>query len=98
MVDYNEKILQRLVNDMHLPESQAILLREDILALDGDLKTIFDKWLEDITCTANYEAHGFSIFILMKKYKMTFPAALLTLDWIIKEPEIAIKAIKASFF
>ena len=61
------------------------------------MKTIFDKWLEDADGTEDYEAHGFSLSGMMEKYKMTFPAALLTMDWIIKEPEIAIKAIKASF-
>ena len=45
--------------------------------------------LDDAECKTDFEAHGYSITSLMEKRRMTYPAALLTIDWLLKEPEKA---------
>jgi hypothetical protein len=54
---------------------------------------LLEKWVnqedeQDIT------VDGFSLLSLKKQYKMSYPAALLSIDWLIKEPQIASQAIK----
>ena len=36
---------------------------------------------------------GFKLSELNQKFDMTYPAALLTIDWLIKEPERAMRSI-----
>ena len=98
MHNYEQKILMRLRDEMGISEEKAHVLYGDILALDDKLKLIFDKWLENPKCVDDYEARGFSIKGMMEKYKLTFVSAILTMDWIEKEPDVAVKAIKSRFF
>ena len=41
-----------------------------------------------------YAVEGFSILEFMSLYNMAYPAALLTIDWLIKDPQTATTAIK----
>ena len=42
---------------------------------------------------SDYAAEGFTLLELKQKFEMTYPAALLTIDWLLKEPDMAKKAI-----
>lgn len=57
------------------------------------LKEALDKWIADETET-DFEAEGYTILGLKQKFEMTYPAALLSIDWIIKDPKVAIECIK----
>ena len=41
----------------------------------------------------NYEVGEFSLKKLQEERRMNYPAALLTLDWLIKEPEAALRSL-----
>lgn len=41
----------------------------------------------------DFESHGLSIKGLMSKYGLKYPAALLSMDWVERDPETAVKAI-----
>ena len=42
---------------------------------------------------SDYHVVGFSLLELKRKFDMTYPAALLTMDWLIKDSENAIRSI-----
>ena len=50
-------------------------------------------WIEKGICK-NFVSEGYSITDFMEKRKMKYPAALLTMDWLIKEPERAKESLK----
>ena len=51
------------------------------------------NWMKDETET-EFMAEGFTILGLKQQYDMTYPAALLSIDWILKDPDNAVKCIK----
>lgn len=73
-------------------KKQAPLVAEELSHLDARLDALLKAWVEDDK-EADFEAEGYSIRDFTGKYKMTYPAALLTIDWLIKEPAMAKEAI-----
>ena len=84
-------ILDRLQSQGYNPPAANIVANE-LVNVSPILQSCVNKWLngEDV----DHECHGYSINSLMKLRHMTYPAALLTIDWLIKEPEQAIKSIE----
>lgn len=74
-------------------EKQASRLAEELSNIDERLKTALEKWLKDGTET-DYSAESFSIIGLKQQYEMTYPAALLSIDWVLKDSDNAVKCIK----
>ena len=75
------------------PQKQAISIASDLQAIDPALQNGLQSWLADQTET-DYLIEGFKLSDLKQKFDMTYPAALLTVDWLIKEPELAKKSIQ----
>ena len=74
-------------------EKTAIIVAENLLAIDDCLVDILNNWIKYETET-DFIAEGFSLLSIKEKFDMTYPAALLTMDWLLKEPSIAKKAIQ----
>lgn len=74
-------------------EKQALSVANDLSQIDEKLKPALDHWMHD-GLEEDYFAEGISLIDLMKQFEMTYPAALLSVDWIIKEPVSALEAIK----
>lgn len=74
------------------PEKKALSVASDLLKIDASLVDALQRWLftEEET---DFQIEGFVLSELKHKFDMTYPAALLTMDWLIKEPEQAIKSI-----
>ena len=83
-------IMQR----MNCDEKQAEKLEKKLSAVDPILKPILNNWLENGIEENDQVFNSFSINTLMKEHSLTFTGALLTLDWLLREPELATKAIK----
>lgn len=70
----------------------AKIVADELLKVSLSLKPYLKGWLNgkenDYTCC------GYSIIGLMNTRRMTYPAALLTIDWILKEPDLALEALK----
>lgn len=73
-------------------EKQALVVTSELLRMDDSLQEGFRCWLASEKET-DYTVEGFKLSELKYKFDMTYPAALLTIDWLIKEPERAIKSI-----
>ena len=88
-----EEIIELLVQRGYM-ENNAKLVAEEILTLHPSLQPLWEHWVNDPTVCDDFEAEGFSIRFFMEKQRMAYPAALLSVDWILKEPEAAVKSIK----
>lgn len=87
------KAIQDILIERGCPEKQAILVASNLQTLDPSLKDGLQSWLADQT-EKDYFIEGFLLSELKRKFDMTYPAALLTMDWLIKEPELAKKSIQ----
>lgn len=88
-----EYVIQVLMENQYT-EQQANAVSNDILNLDEKLIPIFEKWASSGE-VQDFSSNGLSISELMKRFeKMKFPAVLLTMDWVVKEPNIALLAIE----
>lgn len=87
------KIINILEQRGYDPRS-AQLVAGELLLLSSPLNMFFEAWLSDESRKYDFESHGYSISSLMKDRQMTYPAALLTIDWLVKEPANALKSLK----
>lgn len=86
------KNISRILQDRGYSEKQSVRVAAELQYIDDNLKSHLNKWLVSEE-ESDYYAEGFSLLELKRKYDMTYPAALLTMDWLIKEPENAIRSI-----
>jgi len=87
-----EKIQQTLIGHNYSPRI-AEKVASELMLLEAPLVPLLESWIEKGEET-DYEASGYSVKGFMTSPGMKYPAALLTIDWILKEPEKAIAAIK----
>ena len=74
------------------PDKQAFSVANDLQEIDTTLQEALQRWLDQEEET-DFLIAGFKLSELMCKFDMTYPAAPLTMDWLIKEPELATKSI-----
>lgn len=70
----------------------AEVVSNEIVLLSEELVPLYKEWANE-KAELDYNVEGLSLLELKDAFNMTYPAALLTIDWLIKEPEVAIKAI-----
>ncbi len=90
-----EDIVNILVDRLGRSVGEAGRLNEELKSLDSKLTPLLQRWLDTNTGSDDTLYSGYSINSLRESFGMDFIAALLTLDWIIKEPEAAIPAIES---
>lgn len=64
----------------------------DLVNISDSLKPLLASWLSDSTET-DYKSNGITIKGIMAKFGMKYPAALLSVNWVIKDPKTAIPII-----
>lgn len=74
------------------PEVAAEVVSGELLLVNDELRPLLGGWLSD-EVQVDYAAHGYTVLGLMASRSMTYPAALLTMDWLLKEPEVAKQAL-----
>lgn len=72
----------------------ARLVAEELLKLHKPLSEYLTYWLDNESHRKDFIINGYSIFQLQMERQMTYPAALLTMEWLINEPKIALKSLK----
>lgn len=84
-------IIDKLISQGY-NHTNAKIVADELLKVSLLLKPYLKGWLNGIE--TDYTCYGYSIIGLMNTRRMTYPAALLTIDWLIKEPEQAKKSIE----
>lgn len=70
-------------------EKRAVLLASECQNMSEELMPLFEKWLQDASLMEDFTTHGYSLLNMMHQRGMNYLAALLDVDWLIKEPEKA---------
>lgn len=83
---------KQVLSERGYTDKQVNAVIHDLMTLDESLKEGFSQWITSEKET-DYTIKGITLSELKKKFGMTYPAALLTMDWIIKEPKKAIENI-----
>lgn len=73
-------------------EQNAAIASNELSKISEELSPLLSQWLDNGSFQKDYSAHGYSIGKLLKD-GMTYPAALLTMDWLLKEPENALRSL-----
>lgn len=68
---------------------RAAVVALEAESLSPELSPLLRKWVLDSNDMPDCSVHDVSIRELQEKTKMNYIAALLTMDWLIKEPEKA---------
>lgn len=72
---------------------EARLASEELLKLHEPLDEYLSCWLQDEADRKDFEIHPYSLSQLQAERQMNYPAALLTMDWLIKEPDKAMESL-----
>lgn len=74
-------------------QSGAETASTDLIQINQILRPCLEEWLVNGS-EIDYSIDEFSITGLMQKYNLKYPAALLSINWILNDPQTAIPAIK----
>lgn len=87
--------MKRMIMErLNCNEATAARLEEKLTGIADELKPILNAWLEEGTEDSDIDFHGYSVNSLMRNHGVRFTGALLTLDWLIREPEKAAEALR----
>jgi len=84
-----ENQIKYILIDRGYNERNAKLVAHELTLLAAPLQPLLSQWLDNEQHMEDYKSEGYTITGLMQKRGMTYPAALLTIDWLLKEPEEA---------
>lgn len=90
MLNYNHIV--DLLTKQGYNDKAASMAATELVKVCPMLQPLVERWLngEEV----DMESNGYSIHGLMKSRRMTYPAALLTIDWLIQEPQKAKKSLE----
>lgn len=91
-----DTLRQILIRELGYSEHSASITAKDLLSLDKSLQNALRLWVNDRTET-ELSVAGFTTSWLMTEKGMTYPAALIALDWLIKEPDVAKVELSKSY-
>lgn len=85
--------IQEILMQRGYSQRNAKLVADELQEVASQLSIFRDRWLKDGAYNADYAVGEYSISRLCNERRMNYPAALLTLDWLIKEPKAALDSL-----
>ncbi|MEZ6234369.1 MAG: hypothetical protein R3B68_09280 [Phycisphaerales bacterium] len=85
-------VASRLVKEFGFPEHGADIVAAKLGRLSPDLATQAEAWWTR-GAAISMEAHGHTVESLRRDHGLGDVAAILTLDWIMREPEKALRQL-----
>lgn len=85
--------IQEILMQRGYSQRNAKLVADELQEVASQLSIFRDRWLENGAYNADYVVGEYSISRLCNERRMNYPAALLTLDWLIKEPKAALESL-----
>ncbi|MCK8622521.1 hypothetical protein [Prevotella sp. E13-27] len=73
-------------------ERNAAIASKELVDISDKLTPILMDWLNDENCQKDYSVEGHSIQECLEN-GMKYPAAILTMDWLIKDPKVALRSL-----
>ena len=88
-----EELVYKTLLERENDEKTARMVSPDLLDLSEPLKNLLKAWLENEKQQSDYAVAGFTVSEMQNERGMNYPAALLTMDWLMKEPEKAKRSL-----
>lgn len=85
--------IQEILMQRGYSQRNASLVAKEMMNIAPQLQQYLEGWLMDKSYNENYEVGEYSLKRLQEERRMNYPAALLTLDWLIKEPQAALESL-----
>ena len=89
-----ENVKEIILSRFGCSEQDAVHIVSMLENMDKSLVTMLENWVANSNYSSTEEYAGYSVDSLQRDYGMNFVAALLTIDWIIKDPKQAIPALE----
>ena len=86
-------IAERLASEYGYPAAGATRVAEKLVACAPDVQGAFETWW-NTRMWPDLSVQGYSVGRLIKEHDMNVVAALLTLDWLQREPEKALASLR----
>ena len=83
----------RILIERGYSEHSAKLATAELMHISDPLDKMLRRWLKNEREQPDYSYGGHSIHTLQRERGMRYPAALLTMDWLMKEPEKAVRSL-----
>lgn len=81
--------IKKILIERGYPENAATVVSQKLSNLSGQLREAASSWL-DSGSEPVVSSHGYSTKSLMERFAgMKYPAALLTIDWLERDPDKA---------
>ena len=93
MTNMNEFCKKLLAGRPEYTEVRAARIFQQLQSADEDILFAVNSWMEDGS-EIDFSERGWNVARLKSELGMNYLAAVLTIDWLRKEPEDAIKALK----
>lgn len=90
-----ERIKNILKSECGYSDYEATVTATDLCNIHPQLQSALSAWV-DSRIETNVSVSGFSTVSLMKKKGVSYPAALIALDWIIEDPKTAIADLSSN--
>ena len=88
------KIKETIMARQNCPETRAERIEKNLLNIHEELRPLLQAWLDTGNESDDTMYAGYSLNCLKQDYGMLFTGALLTLDWLIRDPAAAQKALR----
>ncbi len=92
----NDQMLNRIMTEFGYPRKRAESAVRKLHKLQPEIKTDFENWWLTGEIPGS-EIEGYTVSRLQGEYSMNPIAAFLTLDWLIRDPEIARTTLERGF-
>jgi hypothetical protein len=91
-----QELVTRLTDELSYPPYSAQLMADKVQRLQPELQEPFERWWNTGELPA-MKVEGYTVVGLMKRRSLNPLAALMTLDWLLREPELARETIERGF-
>ena len=88
-----DKMIDLIMNRNGCNHAQAAMIAEDLCKIDPRLQPLLDDWIKQGKEDDDTLYEGYSINSLKESMHMRFTGALLTLNWLLRDPKTAREAL-----
>lgn len=86
-------VIARLIDEYNYPTKGAQLVATKLEALTIEVRPYFERWWAGGPIP-NLQIERYTVRRLMEEHGMNPIAGFLTLDWLVREPEMALASLK----
>jgi hypothetical protein len=92
-----QDIISRLVSGYGYSEHEAQQVAADLDTAAPAIQQAFEHWWKTGEVRLDTEVQGYTPQRLMDEYHFTPPNALLTMDWLLREPQQALSLLREGY-